>query len=242
MTAERWAWRVLCAATVVVLAWAIASMDWARVAPSSVFLLQALGTSWLLALVSMVTGGLAAVPLAGLRVYGGRWLSPVATVLIEAVRVTPELMIVFWVYFAGPVLSGSRVTAWSAALWALGLIAASHLAEVIRGGLLSVPSGQSEGAAALGLTWLQAFRLVVLPQALRNMAPALMAQFVGLFKTTSLVYAIGVMEFFRAVSVTNNAIYDPYPLYTLLAAGYFVSCWAITRVIRWLDPAYEVVE
>jgi polar amino acid transport system permease protein len=242
MTAERWAWRVLCAATVVLLAWATASMDWARVAPSSVFLLQALGTSWLLALVSMVTGGLAAVPLAGLRVYGGRWLSPVATVLIEAVRVTPELMIVFWVYFAGPVLSGSRVTAWSAALWALGLIAASHLAEVIRGGLLSVPSGQSEGAAALGLTWLQAFRLVVLPQALRNMAPALMAQFVGLFKTTSLVYAIGVMEFFRAVSVTNNAIYDPYPLYTLLAAGYFVSCWAVTRVIRWLDPAYEVVE
>jgi len=68
MTAERWAWRVLCAATVVLLAWAIASMDWARVAPSSVFLLQALGTSWLLALVSMVTGGLAAVPLAGLRV------------------------------------------------------------------------------------------------------------------------------------------------------------------------------
>jgi ABC-type amino acid transport system permease subunit len=50
------------------------------------------------------------------------------------------------------------------------------------------------------------------------------------------------MEFFRAVSVTNNAIYDPYLLYALLAAGYFVSCWAITRVIRRLDPAYEVVE
>ena len=127
------------------------------------------------------------------------------------------------------------------AIWALALIAASHLAEVIRGGLLSAPAGQREAAAALGLAPVRASALVILPQAVRNMVPALIAQFVGLFKTTSLVYAIGVMEFFRAVSVTNNAIYDPYGLYTLLALGYFVSCWAITLVIRRLDPGYAGV-
>ena len=69
-----------------------------------------------------------------------------------------------------------------------------------------------------------------------------MAQLVALFKTTSLVYAIGVMEFFRAVNVTNNAIYDPYPLYIMLAAGYFVSCWTITRLVRAFDPAYQLTE
>jgi glutamate/aspartate transport system permease protein len=82
----------------------------------------------------------------------------------------------------------------------------------------------------------------VLPQALRNMLPALIAQLVSLFKTTSLVYAIGVMDFFRAVSVTNNAVYAPYPLYIVLAAGYFVSCWTITQVIRRFDPAYQLLE
>ncbi len=150
----------------------------------------------------------------------------------------PELMLVFWVYFGLPVLTGSRVTAWEAALWALGLIAAAQLAEVIRGGLLAIPAGQAEAAAALGLGRIQAFGLVILPQAVRAMVPALIAQFVALFKTTTLAYAIGVMEFFRAVSVTNNALYEPTTLYTLLAAGYFLSCWAITQVIRRLDPAF----
>ena len=209
--------------------------------PSWQFLLTAFGRSWLLALIAMAAGGAASVPLAAMRVYGPRWLASAATLLIEAIRMTPELMIVFWVYFAAPVMTGSNVTAWNAATWALALIAASHLAEVIRGGLLSVGPGQREAAAALGLSPVRAFALVVLPQALRNMVPALIAQFVALFKTTSLVYAIGVMEFFRAVSVTNNAIYDPYALYSLLAIGYFVSCWAITLVIRRLDPAYAAV-
>ncbi len=72
------------------------------------------------------------------------------------------------------------------------------------------------------------FRFIVLPQALRNMLPALIAQLVALFKTTSLVYAIGVMDFFRAVNVTKNAVFAPYALYLILGAGYFVSCFAIT--------------
>ena len=113
---------------------------------------------------------------------------------------------------------------------------------MVRAGLYSVPLGQREAAAALGLKPLAAFRLVVLPQALRNMLPALIAQLVSLFKTTSLVYAIGVMDFFRAVNVTNNAIYAPYALYLVLAGGYFVSCWTITRLVRAFDPAYQLAD
>jgi ABC-type amino acid transport system permease subunit len=76
---------------------------------------------------------------------------------------------------------------------------------------------------------------------IRNMLPALIAQLVGLFKATSLVYAIGVMEFFRAVSVTNNAVFAPYELYIIMAAGYFVSCFAITRLVHYFDPKYELL-
>ena len=236
---ECWLWRAIVGLMLAAVAWRAAGLDWAPVLPSWPFLLTAFGRSGLRAALAMAAGGAAAIPLAALRVYGPGWIGAAAALVIEAIRVVPELMIVFWVYFAFPVLTGSNVTAWNAAVWALGLIAASHLAEVIRGGLLSVPLGQREAAGALGLAPLLVFALVILPQAVRNMVPALIAQFVALFKTTSLVYAIGVMEFFRAVSVTNNAIYDPYALYTLLGLGYFVSCWLITQVIRQLDPSYD---
>ena len=58
----------------------------------------------------------------------------------------------------------------------------------------------------------------------------------------SLVYAIGVMEFFRGISVTNNAVFAPYALYLTMAVGYFVSCFAITRVVRWFDPKYQLLD
>jgi His/Glu/Gln/Arg/opine family amino acid ABC transporter permease subunit len=239
---EVWLWRAIATAVLGFAAWRILGLDWARVTPSWQFLLRALGRSWWLAIIAMGAGSVAAIPLALLRVYGPRPLRRTAVLLIEAVRMMPELMIIFWVYFGLPLITGSLVTAWDAALWALALIAAAHLAEVVRAGLYSVPSGQREGAMALGLGRFATFRLVILPQALRNMLPALIAQFVALFKTTSLVYAIGVMDFFRAVTVTNNAVYAPYPLYVVLAAGYFVSCWLITRIIRHFDPAYQLIE
>ena len=161
---------------------------------------------------------------------------------IEAVRSTPELMIIFWVYFTAPMLIGNEVTTWQAAIGSLSVIAAAYLAEVIRAGLYSIPRGQGEAGAATGLSSTQVFRYIILPQALRNMLPAVIAQLVGLFKTTSLVYAIGLVEFFRSVSITNNALYAPYTLYFILAAGYFVSCFAITRLVRWFDPKYQLLE
>jgi polar amino acid transport system permease protein len=202
----------------------ISHLEWAAVAPSWLFLLAALGRSWLLAVIAIGVGICAAFP------------------LIEAVRATPELMIVFWVYFTWPYLAGNQVTAWDAALGSLSVIAAAYLAEVIRAGLYSVPVGQIEAAESSGLSFYQTFRFIVLPQALRNMLPALIAQLVALFKTTSLVYAIGVMDFFRAVTVTKNAVFAPYALYLILGAGYFVSCFVITRLVRWFDPQYQLLE
>ena len=237
-----WIWRALVITVLVLGSGVVASLNWAPVAPSWRFLLLALGRSWWLAGVAMGFGGAAAVPLALVRVYGRRWPRRAASLLIEAVRATPELMIIFWVYFTLPVVTGSRVSAWNAALASLSVIAAAYLAEVVRAGLYSVPAAQGEAARALGLRSFAVFRLVVLPQALRNMLPALIAQLVALFKTTSLVSAIGVLDFFRAVSVTNNAIYDPYPLYIILGAGYFVSCWTITQVVRCFDPSYQLLD
>ncbi len=217
-------------------------LEWAAVAPSWLFLLTGLGRSWLLAVIAIGVGICAAFPLALLRVYGPTGLRHAAVGVIEAVRATPELMIVFWVYFTWPYLVGNQVTAWNAALGSLSVIAAAYLAEVIRAGLYSISVGQIEAAQSSGLSPYQTFRYIVLPQAMRNMLPALIAQLVALFKTTSLVYAIGVMDFFRAVNVTKNAVFAPYALYLVLGAGYFFSCFAITRLVRWFDPQYQLLE
>jgi His/Glu/Gln/Arg/opine family amino acid ABC transporter permease subunit len=235
-------WRIGVAVALVLALRLVLTLDWAAVAPSWLFLLTGLGRSWLLAIVSIVAGGLAAAPLALARVYGPPGVRQGATALIECVRATPELMIVFWVYFTLPLVTGNQVSSWNAALGSLSVIAAVYLAEVFRAGLYSVPRGQSEASAATGMSGFATFLYVVLPQAVRNMVPALIAQLVGLFKTTSLVYAIGVMEFFRSITVTNNAVFAPYELYLVLALGYFVSCFAITRVVRWFDPKYQLLE
>ena len=235
------AWRVLVLAAALWGARTVLRLNWAPIAESWLFLLTALGRSWLLAVVSILVGGAAAFPLALARVYGPAGVRHLAVGMIELVRATPELMIIFWLYFTLPLVTGNQITSWQAALSALSVIAAAYLAEVIRAGLYSVPRGQVEAAIATGLSQGQAFRYVVLPQALANMLPAVVAQLVALFKTTSLVYAIGVMEFFRAVNVTNNTLFAPYELYLILAAGYFVSCWAITRLLRWFDPKYQVL-
>src|SRR5580658_9880140 len=102
MNVQVWIWRAAVAATLVAATWLVSMLDWTRVAPSWQFLLLALGRSWWLAIVAMSIGSIAAVPLALLRVYGPPWPRRAATLLIEAVRATPELMIIFWVYFTLP--------------------------------------------------------------------------------------------------------------------------------------------
>jgi His/Glu/Gln/Arg/opine family amino acid ABC transporter permease subunit len=236
------AWRIAMGIIVLTAVYSVRDLEWDKIYPSWQFLLTGLGRSWLLAVVAIALGAIAAIPLALLRVYGPRFLRYPAIGIIEVVRATPELMIIFWVYFTLPIVTGQAISSWQAAILSLSVIAAAYLAEVIRAGLYSVGVGQQEAGFSTGMTSYLTFRYVILPQALRNMVPALIAQLIALFKTTSLVYAIGVMEFLRSVIVTNNAVFAPYPLYITLGVGYFVSCFVITRFVRYFDPKYQLVD
>jgi polar amino acid transport system permease protein len=231
-------WRLFLLAALLGVAWLARDLRWVDVWTSAGFLLRGLATSWILALTAIGLGALAAVPLALARMRAPAGLRHAAVMLIELVRATPELLVIFWLFFALPAATGKAVSGWTAAIAALGLIAAAHLAEVVRAGLLSVPKGQWDAALAVGLSPRQALIRVVLPQALRNMLPALIAQLVSLFKTTSLAYVVGVIEFFRAVSIVNNAVFAPYALYLTLAGVYFLCCGLLTWCVRRLDPDY----
>jgi len=137
-------------------------------------------------------------------------------------------------------LIGHRFTAYEAAV--IGFIAfiAAYIAEDVRSGILSVPRGQVEAALASGLSQGQTLRLVVLPQAIRRMIPALFNQFVRLLKFTSVASVIGVTELTGATLAVNAREFQPLPLLAALAMAYFVACYALSLIGRWLNRRYAI--
>ncbi len=235
---EHWGWRIFIAVSVLLFAYLLRGQRWEVVAASSHFLLKSLGISWLLTIASIAIGLPTGIILAVLRKAGPIGLRQLATGIIEIIRATPQLMLIFWVFFAVPAVTGQKVPPWTAAIVSLSMIAAAYLAEVIRAGIGSVPVIQIESGLATGLTRSQILLSIVLPQALRNMLPALLATLVMMFKITSLIYVVGITDFFRAVILINNREFEPVVLYTTLAVGYFVCCSLLSWVLRRLDPNY----
>lgn len=214
--------------------------QWLVVWDAAPYLLKALGASWLLCLSSIGIGFPVAVALAASRSHGPIIVRQFAIVYIETIRAIPQIMVIFWVFFSAPMVIGVTLEPWPAAIIALSMIASSYLAEVIRAGLNSVPRIQSESAYAAGFSSFHRFTLILLPQALRNMLPALIAHIIMMFKITSLVYVIGVVEFFRASILVNNREFAPYAIYITMGVGYFICNYVLSLVIRKLDPEYTL--
>ena len=162
-----------------------------------------------------------------------RW--PV-TALVFVVRGTPLLMVVFWAYFFLPELTGRKTGQFSTMLIALVVFDGVYLAEIVRAGILGLGRGQMEAARSLGLGYFRALRWVVLPQALRNMLPSLVNQFVSTIKETSLGYIIGLTEVsFISTQINTQVFTKPTEVYATLAVTYFVLCFGLSRLAYWLE-------
>ncbi|WOF23309.1 amino acid ABC transporter permease [Microbacterium betulae] len=179
----------------------------------------ALGTTLLVSLSSLVIGAVAAVPLLLGRVSRNRLLSGATRALIEVVRGVPPVVWVFIVFF-GVEIGSFRFDPMPAAVLAFSLISAAYIAEVYRGGYLSVKAGQFEAAAALGLSRTRAFADVVAPQLFRVAVPGVVAYAVGLLKDTSIVSIIGVADIVFAASRAMRATGDPILPFLVVAALY----------------------
>ena len=158
----------------------------------------------ILSLISIVFSFFFGIILALMRLSKKWFISYPATFYIEIVRATPLLMVIFWVFFMIPVVIGKHASPISAGLIAFVGFTSTYIAEIVRAGILSLPRGQMEASRATGLIYFQAMAYIILPQAVRNMWPVLVSRFITVFKDTSLVYIIGVVEFFRAAVIVNN--------------------------------------
>jgi polar amino acid transport system permease protein len=198
--------------------------------------LGGLALSFILAMLGLLLAFPLGVGLALARVSPFRVVYWPATGLVYLMRGVPLIMLIFWVYFFLPVLLGRPVSGFSTMLATLVIYEAAYLAEIVRAGIESLPRGQMEAARAVGLSYMQAMRKVVLPQAIYNMVPAMLSQFVSTIKETSLGYVISVNELtFSANQVNSILLTKPFPVFAVLAAIYFLLCFSLTQLARQLE-------
>ena len=165
---------------------------------------------------------------ASLRRWSSAW--------VALIRGIPLIMLIFWIYFLIPLLIGRNVSGFATMLTSLIIYETAYVSEIIRSGIEALSRGQNEAAKALGLSFVQTHLRVILPQALYNTLPSLVNQFTSIVKETSLGYVINVQEFtFAANQVDGEVLTLPFQIFFILAAGYFVVCYSLTRLAGRLE-------
>lgn len=159
---------------------------------------------------------------------------------VELIRGVPLISVLFMASFILPLFMphGGTIDVLARVLIGMTLFTAAYLAEVVRGGLQSLPKGQIEAAQSIGLTYWQTQRKIVLPQALRTVVPAIVNTFIGAFKDTSLVTIVSLYDLTGAVQLAlGDADWRKFFLegQLFVAAIYFVACFAMSRYSRWLE-------
>ena len=213
--------------------------DWSSIPGALPFLAQGMGVSLRITGVAIVVGVVWGTLLAMMRLSSLRALSWFAAAYVNLFRAVPLVMVLLWFFLIVPHLletlfgfpRGSDMRLGSA-IAGFALFEAAYYSEIIRAGIQSVPKGQMAAASALGMRYAQAMRLVILPQAFRNMVPLLLTQAIILFQDTSLVYVSALADFFGAAYKVGDR--DGRLVEMLLFAGavYFVICFAVSQLLR----------
>ena len=185
-----------------------------------------------LAIPAIVLGFLLGIFVGIARLARTRWISLPATIYVEFFRGVPLVMVIFWIWFVVPQLLRLPIPEYGVALTAFVIFEAAYFGEIVRAGIQSVPRGQVEAATAVGLTGAQTLRHVVLPQAIRNMVPALVTQMIVLFKDTSLASIIGYVDLTKAAQIVNNREIRPFELYLFIAVVYWICTYSMSRFAR----------
>jgi glutamate/aspartate transport system permease protein len=209
------------------------------------------GMTFTLTLTALATcGGIVFGTLIAMMRLSGLWvLSRFAQIYVDLMRSLPLVLVIFWFYFLVPYigqwLTGAsrpvRVGAFASSLLTFTLFEAAYFAEIMRAGIQSISRGQPAAASALGLTYSQTMRYVVLPQAFRNMLPVLLTQTIVLFQDTSLVYVLSIPDFLGAASKVAQRDGRLVEMYLFAAVVYFVISSIASFGVRRLQARIAIV-
>ena len=203
--------------------------NWVELSHAMPGLIAGLMTTLKLLVMAVAGGVFIGTLLALARLSPFKWLSTLAKLYVNYFRSVPLLLVLIWFYYAVPMMyswiTGNYLTidtAFTSCVVAFMLFEAAYFSEVVRAGIQSISKGQNYAAYALGMTYAQTMRLVILPQAFRKMLPLILQQSIILFQDSTLVAAIGLTDFFRAAYVRGDLMNLLAPYIILAGAVYFV--------------------
>lgn len=199
------------------------------------FLLSGLEQTLLISVLTLVASALLGMVIALADMSPLRLVRFPSYAVGEIVRNTPILVQLLWVYYVLPIVFNISIDSFTACVIGLTLYSSAFIAEIYRAGIQSVPRGHREAAQVLGLSPLDAFVRIVLPQALRATLPPLAANFVQLIKYSSLAAVISVSEVTRRGMELSSSTFRSLEIFTFIAVIYFLICWPLAQAIRFWE-------
>jgi glutamate/aspartate transport system permease protein len=194
-----------------------------------------------LTVIATIGGIVVGTFLALMRLSGRLALVYPATFYVNTMRSIPLVMVILWFFLLIPMLIGRSIGADLSATITFIAFEAAFFSEIVRAGIQSVPRGQMFAGEALGMTYGQNMRLIVLPQAFRNMVPVFMTQTIILFQDTSLVYAIGAYDLLKGFEIVGKNYGRPIETYILAAATYFLICFSLSKAVRAIQAKVAII-
>ena len=210
-------------------------LDFSVIPANSSLLWEGIKMTFLLASLAIIGGIILGTFLALLRIAKIPVLSQFSAAYVNFFRSLPLILVIFWLFFLVPLIVGKPVGAFSSVLVAFILFEAAYYSEIIGAGINSVRLGQLAAARALGLTYFQSMRYIILPQAFRAMTPILLTQAIILFQDTSLVYVVGLRDFLVSAEIVANRDQRLVEMFLFVALVYFVICFAASIGVKYLQ-------
>jgi len=207
----------------------------------SKFVLNGLYFSVILTVVATLGGIFFGTLLALMRLSGKKWLDMPAAVYVNGMRSVPLVMVILGFFLLVPFAIGRPIGAEGSAVITFIAFEAAYFSEIMRAGIQSIPRGQVNAGLAVGMTYGQNMKLVVLPQAFRNMLPVLLTQTIILFQDTSLVYAIGAYDLLKGIETAGKNYGRPIEAYLLAAVVYFVMCYVLSYFVKRLHKRIAII-
>ncbi|CAN7635820.1 amino acid ABC transporter permease [Variovorax sp. LjRoot290] len=212
------------------------------------FVVKGFYFSIMLTIIATIGGVIFGTILALMRLSGKKWLDAPAAVYVNGMRSIPLVMVILWFFLLVPGSFyasfgsvGSNYRSEISAVITFIAFEAAYFSEIMRAGIQSIPRGQVYAGQAVGMTYGQNMKLVVLPQAFRNMLPVLLTQTIILFQDTSLVYAIGAYDMLKGFETAGKNFGRPIEAYLLAAVVYFIMCYALSWLVKRLHKKIAII-
>ena len=205
------------------------------------FILKGLWFSVMLTVIATAGGIFFGTILALMRLSGKKWLDVPAAIYVNGMRSIPLVMVILWFFLLVPFMIGRPIGAEYSAIVTFVAFEAAYFSEIMRAGIQSIPRGQVFAGQAVGMTYGQNMRLVILPQAFRNMLPVLLTQTIILFQDTSLVYAIGAYDLLKGFETAGKNFGRPIEMYLTAAVLYFIICFSLSWIVKRIHKKIAII-